>query len=199
MEYVEGEPIDGYCDGRGLGARERLELFRAVCAAVQYAHQNLVVHRDLKPGNILVTADGTPKLLDFGIAKLLEPDVARRTRPPRRPSAGADARVREPGAAAGRAVTTASDVYSLGVLLYELLTGRPPASRTGQPGRRVVRGQEPPRPSDAAARATSRSLAPTADDGAPTAPMVAGATTRPPAAAERPDLASPGSCGATWT
>ena len=73
MELVEGEPIDRYCDGRASGARARLELFATVCDAVQYAHQNLVVHRDIKPGNILVAADGTPKLLDFGIAKLLDP------------------------------------------------------------------------------------------------------------------------------
>src|SRR6202008_4451089 len=72
MELVEGQPIDQYCDTQGLSVEERLRLFRTVCLAVQYAHQHLVVHRDLKPGNILVTADGTPKLLDFGIAKILD-------------------------------------------------------------------------------------------------------------------------------
>ena len=85
MELVEGEWIDRYCDGRGLGARGRLELFATVCDAVHYAHQNLVVHRDLKPGNILVTDDGTPRLLDFGIAKLLDPGWPRGPRS-RRPS-----------------------------------------------------------------------------------------------------------------
>src|SRR5262249_11433822 len=75
MEYIEGQPIDEYCDHNRLSTVERLKLFRQVCAAVQYAHQNLVVHRDIKPGNILVTSDGTPKLLDFGIAKLLNPEL----------------------------------------------------------------------------------------------------------------------------
>ena len=89
MEYVEGTPIDQYCENRQITITERLELFRDVCAAVQYAHQNLVVHRDIKAGNILVTTDGIPKLLDFGIAKLIRSEFstlsAAETRPELRP------------------------------------------------------------------------------------------------------------------
>jgi serine/threonine protein kinase/tetratricopeptide (TPR) repeat protein len=122
MEYVDGFPIKG----ENLSLRERLSLFRLVCEAVQYAHQNLVVHRDLKPGNILITKEGIPKLLDFGIAKLIQTD---------RPEAGtltrADMRLltpeyASPEQAMGVSITTASDIYSLGAILYELLTGRRP-------------------------------------------------------------------------
>ncbi len=149
MEYVDGRPLLEY--SASLSIRQRLELFRTVCAAVQYAHQNLVVHRDLKPGNILVTADGAPKLLDFGIAKLLEPE-----------SAGSNmtltatgARLLTPDYASpeqvrGEPVTTATDVYSLGVVLYELLTGqRPYEIETCSPGaiERVICQEEPKRPS----------------------------------------------------
>ena len=152
MEYVSGEPIDAHCDGKGLGARARLELFRTVCGAVHYAHQNLVVHRDLKPANILITPDGRPKLLDFGIAKLLaagvEPDEAPTATllPMMTPDYASPEQVR------GRAVTTASDVYSLGVLLYELLTGqRPFTVRTGSLEEivRSVCDTEPLAPSEA--------------------------------------------------
>ncbi|HXI03503.1 MAG TPA: protein kinase, partial [Candidatus Saccharimonadales bacterium] len=127
MEHVEGRPIDTFCNEQGLGIRERIELFRSVCAAVQYAHRNLVVHRDIKPGNILVTPDGTPKLLDFGIAKLLGPEAAasltatsERVLTPRYAS---------PEQIRGEAISTASDVYSMGVLLYELFTGVSPYGR----------------------------------------------------------------------
>src|SRR5437763_243416 len=124
MDYIAGERIDKYSEQHSLPIRERLELFRKVCAAVHYAHQNLVVHRDLKCGNILVTADGIPKLLDFGIAKLLN-------RLPSEEETTSGGRLMTPEYASpeqvrGQVVTTATDVYSLGVVLYELLAGTLP-------------------------------------------------------------------------
>ena len=151
MEYVEGAPVDEYCDREGLTVRQRLELFESVCSGVQHAHQNLVVHRDLKPSNILVTSDGNPKLLDFGIGKLLDPErwgpgVATRT----------EVRVLTPEYASpeqvqGEAVTAASDVYCLGVLLYELLTGHHPyaaGKRSLAEMERAVCDEIPERPSN---------------------------------------------------
>jgi eukaryotic-like serine/threonine-protein kinase len=123
MEFIEGEPIDEYCVDRKLGTRERLELFQQVCAAVQYAHQRLIVHRDIKPSNILVSADGIPRLLDFGIARILTPDRIERTATVERrltPEYASPEHVR------GEPITTSSDVYSLGILLYQLLTGERP-------------------------------------------------------------------------
>jgi tetratricopeptide (TPR) repeat protein len=130
LEYVEGRPVDAYCREHNLSERDRLKLFHTLCGAVQFAHQRLVVHRDLKPGNILVTAGGTPKLLDFGIAKLLDP-AARpfETRLGLRPLTPEYA---SPEQVAGEAVTTASDVYSLGVLLHLLVSGELPAHAGGR-------------------------------------------------------------------
>jgi non-specific serine/threonine protein kinase/serine/threonine-protein kinase len=121
MEYIEGQIVTAFCDARRLSIRERLTLFLSVCGAVQHAHQNLVVHRDIKPANILVTENGTPKLLDFGIAKLLALDGAAASATAHRAMTLDYA---SPEQVRGEVVTTASDVYSLGLLLYELLTGR---------------------------------------------------------------------------
>ena len=133
MEHVEGEPVTAWCDRHSLALRERVALFRTICAAVQFAHQNLVVHRDLKPGNIFVTADGAPKLLDFGVAKLLNPEVSGQTLD----LTGASVRVFTPEYASpeqvrGDRITTTSDVYSLGVLLHEILTGRRPSGEAAR-------------------------------------------------------------------
>jgi eukaryotic-like serine/threonine-protein kinase len=132
MEYVEGLRIDLYGKEHSLSSAARLRLVQQVCSAVQYAHQNLIVHRDLKPSNILVTGDGTPKLLDFGIAKLLDPGT---TGAPSEHTRARD-RIMTPEHASpeqlrGEPVGTVSDVYSLGVLLYELLTGFKPYSDSG--------------------------------------------------------------------
>jgi non-specific serine/threonine protein kinase/serine/threonine-protein kinase len=152
MEYVEGVSIDKFCQANNLSINERLELFYKVCAAVSYAHQNLIVHRDLKPSNIFVTRDGAPKLLDFGIAKLLDDDGESET------LTIADTRLLTPEYASpeqvrGETITTASDVYSLGVVLYELLTGASPyklASRNVKELIRAVCDTELVKPSDAA-------------------------------------------------
>jgi non-specific serine/threonine protein kinase/serine/threonine-protein kinase len=158
MELVEGEPLDAYCAARHLAVRERLALFRTVCDAVHYAHQNLVVHRDLKPSNILVTPAGTPKLLDFGISKLLSPDTEVDSLPTATILPVLTPEYASPEQVRGEPVTTASDVYSLGVVLYELLTGgRPYAIQTRSPEEvlRVVCRVEPARPSTAARRTGS--------------------------------------------
>jgi non-specific serine/threonine protein kinase/serine/threonine-protein kinase len=153
MEYVEGQPITKYCDANKLDTTERLKLFQRVCAAVQHAHQNLIVHRDLKPSNILVTADGTPKLLDFGVAKLLNPDWTSEATEHTASVLGLmTPAYASPEQLRGLAITTASDVYSLGVVLYELLTGHRPfrfESNWPEEMARVVLTEQPLRPSEA--------------------------------------------------
>lgn len=134
MEYVDGQRIDTWCDERRLNVAQRIDVFRQVCAAVQFAHSNLIVHRDLKPGNIFVTNDGTVKLLDFGIAKLLtvrddlQAPGAEHTQTGYSPFTAAFA---SPEQLRGEEVTTASDVYSLSVVLYRLLTGTSPYAVDG--------------------------------------------------------------------
>ncbi len=159
MELVRGETIDHYCARERLPIAARLRLFVQVCRAVQFAHQNLVVHCDLKPANILIDERGLPRLLDFGIARLLEdePQAASPAAP------GTIARVLTPEYAspeqlAGSAVTTSIDVYSLGVVLYELLTGRRPfqsKSRTAADWENLIREKAPERPSTSMLHATA--------------------------------------------
>ncbi|MFQ5653146.1 MAG: tetratricopeptide repeat protein [Planctomycetota bacterium] len=156
MEHIKGEPITAHCDRHRLSTVARLGLFRGVCSAVEYAHRHLVVHRDLKPGNILITEEGAPKLLDFGIAKLLGPEPggapATSTITVHRfftPEYASPEQIR------GDPIGTATDVYSLGVILYELLTGHRPyrlTSRTSVEAERIICEEEPPRPSTAIGR-----------------------------------------------
>jgi serine/threonine protein kinase/tetratricopeptide (TPR) repeat protein len=154
MEYIEGQPIHRYCDAHRLSTIERLKLFRSVCSAVEYAHRNLIVHRDIKPSNILVTADGVPRLLDFGIGKILNPGL---------PAEGLAAATQmaltpeyaSPEQVQGKPITTGTDVYSLGIVLYELLTGRHPyrlKNRRALAVLRAVTEEEPEKPSTAVGR-----------------------------------------------
>ena len=152
MEYIEGAvPLDEYCDRHRLPVSERLRLFRTVCGAVHFAHRNLVVHRDLKPSNILVSEEGIPKLLDFGIAKLLDPDRSGITAP----ATGTGVFLVTPDYASpeqmrGAGITTASDVYALGIVLYELLAGHHPYRRQTRSTielSRAIFEKDPERPS----------------------------------------------------
>jgi eukaryotic-like serine/threonine-protein kinase len=162
MELIEGEPLNDYCDHHRLTTTDRLRMFLQVCAAVQFAHQRLIIHRDLKPSNILVTAEGVPKLLDFGIAKILDPAAAEAAEPtlslfrPLTPGYASPEQVK------GESITTASDVYSLGVLLYELLTGHRPYRVSGHAPHEIARAIcefEPERPSSVLWQSDSRDTA----------------------------------------
>ncbi len=163
LEFVEGEPITAWCDRRALGIAARLALFRQVCAAVQYAHQSLVVHRDLKPGNILVADDGTVKLLDFGIAKLIPTDGDESAELPltRAGSRAYTPDYASPEQLLGLPIGTRSDVYAMGVVLYELLCGAPPFDLRGRSAadvERVVSEATATRPSAALTEERARML-----------------------------------------
>lgn len=157
MEYIDGVPVDQYCDEQRLSLAARLKLFVDVCAAVDYAHRRLIVHRDLKPSNILVTTDGVPKLLDFGIAKLLNRKSVDYTMA----MTVGDVRMMTPRHASpeqirGETITTASDIYSLGLLLYQLMTGHFPYRETGTQAyelERLICETDPLRPSAAVTQA----------------------------------------------
>ncbi len=156
MEVIEGIPIDEYCNQHSLSISQRLELFRQICSAVQYAHQRLVIHRDIKPGNILVTSAGTPKLLDFGIAKIFDPSSASEATlvHPLTPEYASPEQIR------GEPITTATDVYSLGVVLYRLLTGQSPyrvETRSPAELARAITETEPLRPSTVVVRSNAAS------------------------------------------
>ena len=170
MEYVEGERLDRYCQDQALDVTARLAIFRKVCAAVSYAHQNLVVHRDLKPANIRVTPEGEPKLLDFGIAKLLDPEgTVPRIDPTVTMQGAMTPEYASPEQIKGAPITTASDVYSLGVVLYELLTGQRPyahlKSRRPDELARAICEEEPPHPSTVVSRAAPTTVTATVPAG----------------------------------
>jgi len=160
MEYIEGARITDYCKSNNLNIAQRLALFRQICSAVHYAHQHLVVHRDIKPSNILVGKDGIPKLLDFGIAKILDSSVvgfegnSLTGLNPMTPEYASPEQIQ------GKALTTTTDIYSLGVLLYELLTYQRPyktAEKTPQEIARLVCDSEPQKPSTVATAASKKS------------------------------------------
>lgn len=165
MEYVEGVPVTEFCDRERLTIDQRLRLFAKICSAVSFAHQNLIVHRDIKPSNILVGTDGEPKLLDFGISKILSDEMAGTTLAETR----LGMRMMTPEYASpeqfsGDTITTASDIYSLGVLLYELLSGRRPIEFDGRSRADIpkfIAESEPDAPSTAAVRPRETGRGPT--------------------------------------
>ncbi len=148
MEYVEGVPVNEFAERENLSVEEKLELFLKICDGVAYAHRNLIVHRDIKPSNIFVTADGTPKLLDFGLAKILESGAnSLQTETALQPMTPAYA---SPEQLRGEPISTASDIYSLGVVLYELLTDHRPYYFKSNKIEEIIKNvgeSEPPRPS----------------------------------------------------
>jgi len=151
MDYVEGLPLNKYCAVNVVSLNERLDIFLQICSAVTYAHQNLIIHRDLKPSNVIVSDDGTPKLLDFGIAKLTAPNSSATLGGTQTTFRVMTPEYASPEQVNGQTVTTASDIYSLGVVLYELLTGqRPFRIRTNRAEEisRIITDTSPTRPSD---------------------------------------------------
>ncbi len=160
MEYVDGLPVDKWCDQKRLNTTQRLHLFLQICDAIQYAHQNLVIHRDIKPGNILVRPDNTVKLLDFGIAKLMNPEIS--ATPTEKTATSMrlmTPQYASPEQIRGEAVTTASDVYLLGIVLYELLTGHRPYEVKDDAPLEAIRAfaqGEPQKPSEAIFRTAER-------------------------------------------
>jgi eukaryotic-like serine/threonine-protein kinase len=173
MDYIEGERIDRYCEARSLAIAERLKLFRTLCAAVHFAHQNLIIHRDIKPNNILVTRDGLPQLFDFGVAKLLVTEGPL-------PHTRVGVRLMtldyaSPEQVLGKTITTATDVYSLGIVLYELLSGCRPYKVTDRPDYEAVRiicEDEPAKPSTSIQERTQLSANEPRDFTSKTSPRV---------------------------